>query len=78
LIGSLIGLAVAGTFLSNAYHAMVWGMFALVLGLLKVARLQGVDAAGRGVRESAAAPSRGPRRRNTAFAPVTRARPYAR
>jgi O-antigen ligase len=38
LIGSLIAVAVAGTFLSNAYSAMIWALFGLSLGLFKVSR----------------------------------------
>jgi putative inorganic carbon (hco3(-)) transporter len=37
LIGILVSLAVAGTFLSNQYSGMIWGVFGLVLGFLKVA-----------------------------------------
>jgi O-antigen ligase len=37
LIGVLVALAVAGTFLSQQYHSMIWGPFGLVLGFLKVA-----------------------------------------
>jgi O-antigen ligase len=43
LLGSLIAIAVAGTFLSLAYSSMVWGIFALILGLLKVLRFEGID-----------------------------------
>jgi putative inorganic carbon (hco3(-)) transporter len=43
LLGSLIAIAVAGTFLSLAYAPMVWGIFALMLGLLKVLRFEGID-----------------------------------
>jgi putative inorganic carbon (hco3(-)) transporter len=39
LIGVLIGLAVAGTFLTHAYTALLWGAFALVLGYVKVLAL---------------------------------------
>jgi len=38
LIGSLIAIAVAGTFLSNAYSPMIWAVFGLSLGLFKVSR----------------------------------------
>jgi O-antigen ligase len=43
LIGSLLGVAVAGSFLSNAYGPMTWGLFGLVLGFLKVMRFHGID-----------------------------------
>ena len=36
LIASLIGLMTAGSFLSNQYSVMVWGVLAIVAGLLKV------------------------------------------
>jgi len=44
LMGSLIGLAVAGTFLSQAYGSMIWGPLALVLGLIKVMRFTGNES----------------------------------
>jgi putative inorganic carbon (hco3(-)) transporter len=37
LIGILVALAVAGTFLSQQYSGMIWGVFGLILGFLKVA-----------------------------------------
>jgi putative inorganic carbon (hco3(-)) transporter len=37
LIGMLVALAVAGTFLSQQYSGMIWGVFGLILGFLKVA-----------------------------------------
>lgn len=37
LIGVLVALVVAGTFLSQQYNGMIWGVFGLVLGFLKVA-----------------------------------------
>jgi putative inorganic carbon (hco3(-)) transporter len=37
LIGILVALAVGGTFLSQQYNGMIWGVFGLVLGFLKVA-----------------------------------------
>jgi O-antigen ligase len=40
LIGVLIGMAVAGTFLSNAYGGLVWTTFALVLAYDKLTRMQ--------------------------------------
>jgi putative inorganic carbon (hco3(-)) transporter len=43
LIGSLVGIMVAGTFLSTSYSPMVWGVFALILGLFKALRLEGLD-----------------------------------
>lgn len=43
LLGSLLAIAVAGTFLSLAYSSMVWSVFGLVLGWLKVLRLAGVE-----------------------------------
>ncbi len=46
IIGSILALMVSGTFLSNAYWAMVWGPVALALGLLKVMRFQGIDVVG--------------------------------
>jgi putative inorganic carbon (hco3(-)) transporter len=39
LLGSLIALAVGGSFLTHAYSPMLWGVFGLSVGLLKVARL---------------------------------------
>ena len=36
LIASLIGLMVAGSFLSNAYSAMIWGPLGIIVGFLKV------------------------------------------
>jgi len=39
LLGSLIALAVGGSFLTHAYSPMLWGVFGLSIGLLKVARL---------------------------------------
>lgn len=81
LIGSLLAVAVAGTFLSNGYSPMTWGVFALVLALLKVMRLDGVDVARKGGPKNwitAGAPAPGPsppvRQRNAAFAPVGYAR----
>jgi O-antigen ligase len=48
LIGSLIAIAVAGTFLSNAYSPMIWSVFGLVLGLLKVSHWEtGFESASR-------------------------------
>jgi putative inorganic carbon (hco3(-)) transporter len=43
LIGSFVAVLVAGTFLSNAYWAMVWGLFALALAMLKALRFEGYD-----------------------------------
>jgi putative inorganic carbon (hco3(-)) transporter len=40
LIGSMVAIAVAGTFLSLAYSSMVWAVFGLILGLLKVMRFR--------------------------------------
>jgi hypothetical protein len=37
LIGILVAVAVAGTFLSQQYTGMVWGVFGLILGFFKVA-----------------------------------------
>jgi hypothetical protein len=37
LIGVLVVMAVAGTFLSQQYSGMIWGVFGLVLGFFKVA-----------------------------------------
>jgi putative inorganic carbon (hco3(-)) transporter len=37
LIGILVALAVAGTFLSQQYSGLIWGIFGLILGFLKVA-----------------------------------------
>jgi putative inorganic carbon (hco3(-)) transporter len=80
LLGSLIAVAVAGTFLSNAYSPMTWGVFGLILALLKVMRLHGVDVAARGGPGSWIAPGVGgpvaaqpARVRNVAFAPTRRA-----
>jgi len=48
LIGSLIAIAVAGSFLSNAYSPMVWAVFGLILGLFKVSRWDtGSESVGR-------------------------------
>jgi O-antigen ligase len=70
LSGSLLAIAVAGTFLSQAYTAMVWVPFGLILGLLKILRAEGVEVAGR----SAPPP---PRRRRSAvpLRPAARAMP---
>jgi len=38
LLGSLVAILVAGTFLTQAYYAVVWGIFGLILGLFKVAK----------------------------------------
>jgi O-antigen ligase len=53
LIGVLLGIAVAGTFLSNAHGGLVWMTFALALAFDKVARMQGTTG-----RRYAAVPSR--------------------
>ena len=45
LMASLIGLMVAGSFLSNAYSAMIWGPLGIITGFLKV-----MDASPRGNR----------------------------
>jgi putative inorganic carbon (hco3(-)) transporter len=47
LIGSLIGLAVAGTFLSQAYGYPVWAMFGITAGLLKVVSFPAAGLRGR-------------------------------
>jgi O-antigen ligase len=83
LIGSLIAVAVSGTFLSNAYSPMTWGVFALVLALLKAMRFHGVDvtrkgtAAADGMLSSAPAVAGPPRRRNLAFSHDSHARSLA-
>jgi putative inorganic carbon (hco3(-)) transporter len=61
LIGSLVAAMVAGSFLSNAYWAMVWGLFALVIGLMKVLRFEGIDVT-RSLPRRTAGPTRDPRR----------------
>jgi len=38
LLGSLLAIMVVGTFLTQAYYAIVWGIFGLVIGLFKVSR----------------------------------------
>jgi O-antigen ligase len=42
LMGSLVGVMVAGTFLSHAFSGMTWGVIGIIVGLSKVAELQGV------------------------------------
>lgn len=43
LMGSIIGVMVAGSFLTHAYSAMVWGPVGIIVGLCKVAGLHGLD-----------------------------------
>jgi putative inorganic carbon (hco3(-)) transporter len=69
LIGSLLAIVVAGTFLSNAYSAMVWFVFGLALALLKVERLA---AAGAAEVEPALPATPLPQRRNVAYHPAPR------
>jgi len=47
LIGVMIGLAVAGSFVTQAFGYAVWAAGGLVAGLLKVMRLQGFDTGAR-------------------------------
>jgi O-antigen ligase len=81
LLGSLLAVAVAGTFLSNAYSPMTWGVFGLILALLKVMRLHGVDVAAGGPPSrwvtpglSGPPPAQPARRRNIGFTSARSAR----
>jgi putative inorganic carbon (hco3(-)) transporter len=42
ILGMLLGLAVGGSFLSQAYYSPLWAVIGLTLGLLKVMRAQGL------------------------------------
>jgi putative inorganic carbon (hco3(-)) transporter len=48
LIGMLIGIAIAGTFLSQAYSPLFWIGFALVLAVVKAANVAALAAASNG------------------------------
>jgi putative inorganic carbon (hco3(-)) transporter len=74
LIGVLITLAVAGTFLSQQYSGMVWGPFGLVLAFLKVApplgRPRAARKGARGNGRRGGAPVRGPMQPAPQISPV--------
>ena len=83
LIASLIGLIAAGSFLSNQYSVMVWGVLGVVAGLLKVStsahRAHSPDRGGYPWRSRIAPPGDvrgrkpppGPQRRTKGHAPHT-------
>lgn len=84
LLGSLVGVIVAGSFLSNAYGSMIWGVFAICVGLLKVMAHSGsgnaspAPAGGSALPEEPAppgrtVPSRGPGRRRVGLRPSAHA-----
>jgi hypothetical protein len=59
LMASLVGVMAAGSFLTQAFSGLTWGVFGIIVGLSKVSTLQGVLRANGG---SAAPRQRQPRR----------------
>jgi putative inorganic carbon (hco3(-)) transporter len=57
LVGVLVAVAVAGTFLSQQYSGLIWGVFGLILGFFKVAPPL---ARSGNARDTAATPGRRP------------------